>query len=219
MPEKAMLRSRLVTSFIENGFNGYILLANDSCGYPGNDELNYGFKSYCLNEARRMGVEIAIWADSNMVLCQPVESLIESIEDNPIFLPTNADWRVGQWTTDRCLAEFGVSRETAYDIPTVVSGFIAFDFRNESAREFFDEFSAYCKRPEIINGPRYVKSPVFQVQDYFGHRHDQSILSLMAHNKGINLVEGVYGDPTNAVGVPTEFQIPTTERTIIEWLP
>lgn len=218
---KINLRARMVATFVLGGFNGHIHLADELDGYPSNNELNYGFKTYCLCEALKNRADIAIWSDTNMLLIKPFNELVRAIKSGPpVFLMKNAGWKAGQWTHDRCLDEFGVSRSEAYNIPTVVSGFVAYDFTDPLAVDFFNEFKSYSLRPEIINGPRYAGGSL-DVYDnsYFGHRHDQSILSLMAHKKNIMLHEGLYADPANAVGVPAEFQIPTTERTIIEWLP
>lgn len=215
-------RARLVASFILGGFNGKIFLADEDTDYiPSHQELQYGFKSVCLERALVDNADIAIWADTRMVLSKPFSNLIRKIKAGPsVFLHKNTGWNVGQWTHSRCLAEFGVSREKAYEIPTVVSGFIAFDFTDDFARDFFKEFLDYCQRPEIINGERNfggVLDP--HANKCFGHRHDQSILSLMAHNKSLQLAEGYYADPTNAAGVSAENILHRTKDTLFTWLP
>lgn len=215
-------RARLVASFILGGFNGMVFLANeDTPGIPRHQDLQYGFKSFCLEKAYINNADIAIWADTRMVLSQPFDELLKAIKAGPpVFLHKNAGWTVGQWTHDRCLAEFGVDRQEAYGIPTVVSGFIAFDFTDKTARDFFKQFLNYCQRPEIINGSRYNGGPLnFYENREYGHRHDQCILSLMAHKKNIPLAQGYYADPTNAAGVPDELKLRKTQETLFEWLP
>lgn len=213
-------QKRLINSFLDNGFKGNILTVDSKSrpSWPNHISLNYAFKSHCLKEALDNGADIAIWCDCNMVLCKPIDILTDKITQNPVFLPKNAGWTVGQWTHDRCLNEFNISRETAYNIPTVVSGFIAFDFRNKQSLVFFDKFYNLCRIPEIINGDRGSKSPAAGKKDVFGHRHDQSVLSLMAYTMKIPLIENVYADPSNAVGIPNNPLIETGE-TIVKWQP
>jgi hypothetical protein len=204
------------------GFKGTIFLANELTErIPSHQDLQYAFKSSCLEKAYINSAEIAIWADTRMLLVRPLTYLIQAIKAGPsVFLHKNAGWTVGQWTHDRCLQEFDVDREKAYDIPTVVSGFIAFDFTDEFARDFFKEFLNYCHRPELINGIRYNGRQLdVNNREYLGHRHDQSILGLMAHKKGLQLAEGLYADTTNATGVPEEMRLNKTEDTLFEWLP
>lgn len=215
-------RARLVASFVLGGFNGKIHLADESfTNIPKHYELNYCFKASMLVDAYNDNCDIAIWSDSRMVLSQPFDALYKTLKEAPtIFLHKNEGWTVGQWTHDRCLKEFGVTREQAYEIPTVVSGFYAFDFMDKAAIEFFREFFEYCNRPEIINGPRYVGGIVnVNNKQYLGHRHDQSILSLMAHKYKLPLEVGHYADTTNAAGLPEEMRMNKTESTLFEWLP
>jgi hypothetical protein len=215
-------RARLVASFILGGFNGTIFLADEyNEQIPFHSKLQYGFKVYCLNKARQSGADIAIWSDTRIILSQPFVNLVKAIKAGPpVFLHKNAGWNVGQWTHSRCLEEFAVTREKAYEIPTVVSGFIAYDFTDDYANEFFLEHLDYCQRPEIINGPRYKGGNLdINNKQYLGHRHDQSILSLMAHNRSLPLAEGLYADPTNAAGVPPKDILHKTKETLFTWLP
>lgn len=213
-------RKRLINSFLDNGFTGSILLATDKnrSHYPLPDKLHYAFKSYCLKEAMDNGADIAIWSDCNMVLHSNISFLVSKIIENPIYLMKNAGWNTGQWTDDKCLNTFGITREQAFNISTVVSGFIAFDFRQKQSLDFFSEFYSHCNNPEVINGNRSIGCPDYGKNKHYGHRHDQSVLSLMANKYNINLLTGLYADPSNAIGVPNN-PLQITEETIIKWLP
>jgi hypothetical protein len=210
-------QARMVKSFMDNGFPGRLHIVNEILrpDYPHPKVMEYGFKAACVREAMEHGAEIVIWSDSNMVLLKPFDRLMEVITEHPVFLMRNA-WNAGQWSTPESLAAFGMTREHAYSIPTVVSGFFAIDLTRR--REFAERFVDYCSNPAVLNGPRSVKSPDSHVNDYFGHRHDQIILSLMAHQERIEITEGYYADPTNAVGHHTR-PFPETERSLIAWKP
>jgi hypothetical protein len=209
-------QARMLKSFIDNGFAGTLLMANEinRPNYPLPKVMEYGFKAACINEAMDHGADIAIWSDSNMVLLKSFEELVQVILENPVFLMKNA-WNVGQWSTPESLTLAGLTRQEAYSIPTVVSGFFAIDLRQE--RSFAEEFILHCQNPKILNGPRTIKSPDSRVNDYYGHRHDQIILSIMAHKRGIKLTEGYYSDPANAVGHHERPFITRTERSLIQW--
>lgn len=207
---------RMLQSFFSNGFSGTILRANEITrpDYPAHKQLEYGFKAACIKEAMDNKADIVIWADSNMVLLKPFTELLKVIDENPIFLMRNA-WNVGQWSIPQSLQFFGVTRQQAFNIPTVVSGFFAIDLNKEP--DFAEDFIRFCSKPEVINGPRTVKMPDSHSNDYYGHRHDQVILSLMAHLGNVKLTDSYYADPTNAVG--HHEPIPKTEKTIILWNP
>ena len=207
----------MLKSFIDNGFSGTILMANElnRPGYPLPKVMEYGFKAACVKEALSHGADMVIWSDSNMVLLKPFDELVQVIRANPVFLMKNA-WNVGQWSTPECLSLAGLTRQEAYLVPTVVSGFFAIDLKRELS--FANDFIYHCQNPKILNGPRTIKSPDSHVNEYFGHRHDQIILSIMAHKRGIALTEGYYADPTNAVG-HHERPFNKTARSLIAWEP
>jgi hypothetical protein len=65
--------------------------------------------------------------------------------------------------------------------PQVNASYIVFR-RTEFCRQFFSEFSAHCARYELVADPA-PDDPL--PDDFVDHRHDQSVLSLLAIRHGV----------------------------------
>jgi len=140
------------------------------------------------------GAEIALLLDASIFPVAPIDPLIRHIEKHGYFL-ARAGFTVGEWATDTALDAMGVSREEALRIPDIASGCVGLDLRREEFRNllkiwcslwyYFPGFhsnvhatdKSYSYRNEgfVSNDPRVR-----------GHRHDQTMLSMLAHARGMH---------------------------------
>lgn len=215
-------QERLGRTISNFGCDKFLISEKDRPHWPNHNEVNYIFKSLCLKEAMIKDYDWFIWSDSRMMFSKNWQYIKDNIlkPDSDIVVPFNGFkdcfWSVGQWTSDYVLDRFGVSREEAFDIPTVVSGFFAINLKSEIGREIAHEFIEISANPQCSNGPRYVGGAVsIQNRAYLGHRHDQSILSLLVHKHNVKPKLGIYADPANSVGLPKTLTL--TKDTVVVW--
>lgn len=217
-----LLRERLKASLKLQGAKDDNLLFVEDDKRPDWPNENYAFKVHAIKDAKDKGADIVIWLDANMIALKPISEFANIVEQNKIMLPLNGFpgcfWSVGQWTDQPCLDYFGVRRDDAFKIHTVVSGFYGYDLRTEPAQFFFNQTFELCNKPEIAAGKRSTGRWVnVENKEHLGHRHDQSILSLLAYLNGVPLTEGVYADPFNALGYP--MTLDKNERSLVAWWP
>jgi hypothetical protein len=127
-------------------------------------------------------------------------------------------WSVGQWATDEALKYFNYTREQAFGIPEVVSGFFGVDAFNPVGRKLQELFSKLSFSHAIARGPRYSGSRPVSIDNrtYLGNRPDQNSLSVICHEEKIELLDGLWADPDNQCGYP-ETIMPVSDMTLIEW--
>lgn len=215
-------RNRCVKSFLDNGFEGEVFVGSDIIR-PEWPKIKYIFKAYCIREAIRHRARHLIWSDSPMVLLKPYQYLESLIKEYRVFLPKNGRhdiwWSLGQWSNDATLEYFNITREQAFDIPLVVSGFMGFDVYQEITRSIINDFFAASNTAGLAEGPRYMPNQpiVLSNRNFLGVRPDQCIMSILAYKYNIPIIEYVYADPTNAVGLPCDLSV--TDKTVVASYP
>jgi len=217
-----LAQDRLARTTICFHCDKFLINEYDRPHWPSHDKINYVFKAGCLKEAIDNGYDWFIWADAKMMFHKNWQYLINMFRESDIIVPFNGFpdcfWSVGQWTKDELLDHFAINRDNAFDIPTVVSGFFAINLNSEIGKTISQEFIEISLNPVLANGPRYTNNTILlHNRAYLGHRHDQSILSLLVHKHNVTPKLGIYADPTNAVGLPKTLNL--TKETVIVWQP
>lgn len=178
---------RLERSLIHHGFPGAIKTWTDELppGSPTHEECPYGLKPHAIKWATEQGHKSVLWLDSSAWCVKYPRVHEQAIDRDGYYIVGNGDWRVDQWTNDRCLEHFAVSRQQARDIPLISGGIIGLDFRNEIAREFFARYWNAMEAGVFKGEWRNPHWREGQDGRYRGHRHDQSCASIIAHQMGL----------------------------------
>lgn len=188
-----------------NGSNNF-LGWSDSLppGSPPHAIYPYAFKAFALKAAVEAGHDVLMWMDACIVPQGSLEPLWERIESRGAWISKNG-WINGQWCADPFYLYAGVTREQNWNIQHVVATAFGLDLRTSIGRAIYDEYLRLCQTPAIQgpwcnrNHPQHVDAPRESSgciwcdpcgpPEVIGHRHDQSILSVLAWKHKVELTE------------------------------
>ena len=159
----------------------------------GYDYTPYAAKPHALFDAiNGHGADIAILLDASFWPVRDITPLIDHVADRGYYLCRNG-YSVGQWATDRCLAWFNWKRDYAMHVPDVSSYCVGIHREHTDAMRALQDWCDMSVR-ETIAGPHENqrrgggRNPGWCSDDprCLGHRHDQTVLSIVAHARGLN---------------------------------
>lgn len=162
---------------------------------PGRHPSNYAIKADILRKAARE-CEYVLWLDASIWAVKNIDPIFSIIQQRGYFILDNPGWSTGQWSTDKSLKFFGVSREEALQMPHCMSGVIGL---NASKYEYFIYKFAELGTMGLMNADwTNERGQVSSDTRVLGHRHDQTILSLMLQKEGMTEWE----DPSRWISFP-----------------
>lgn len=175
---------RLRRSLIEHGYPGDIIQWKDSLppGSPTHQQNPYAMKVYAFEHAIKEGYTNIMWLDSSAWCIRHPRIHMEAMGRDGYYL-FHSGFNCAQWTNDRCLEYFGMSREEADTIPMLASGVLGLNMGTEIAREFFAQWKN-AMLAGVFRGS-WTHDPKEGSGAYQGHRHDQSAASIIAHRLGM----------------------------------
>jgi hypothetical protein len=178
---------RLVRSLIETHFDGEILVfgeEKDLPGCPNHRDAPYAFKPFALKTVFERGYEVVLWADASVWAIQNVRPLVEEILRRGWMFIHNTC--AGEWTSDACLAQLGVSRDEAMRIPMLMGLCMGWDMSNRKCQIFLKEWLEKATDKVSFPGSWTNKNREVSADPRVrGHRHDQSVASFLAHRHGM----------------------------------
>lgn len=125
---------------------------------------SYVYKTYCLHDAKRFGSSI-LWMDSGAMLLQSAESIFNNIQQDDIFLV--GDFHKNKdYTHNNCRAIMSATEQELED-NQLWAGLIGYKYKGKY-QEMINEAFRYSMIPGCLDGNQE------------NHRHDQSILSILA---------------------------------------
>ncbi len=136
----------------------------------------YYFKAEIVHEAS-LEADSLLWLDASAVVNGPLDPLFEIVEQQGYLLFDNG-WRNSTWCSDRSLAAFGFTRDEAEGQPQVFGALTGYSCHHPLGRWLIDE---YLRHKDLFRG-RHDNRDHTESQDprCLGHRHDQSVLALVA---------------------------------------
>lgn len=179
------------------GFTG-----DPPCGYPRHDQVPYAFKAACVDDALRKGYESVCWMDASACIQHDPAPIFEIAERLGAFVSQNYGILTGKWSTDACLAEFGLTREEAWKIEHCSALVCAFCPSHPVGESLWNEYSAAARKGTALIGPHRYEPGAEPSPGVEGHRHDQTVLSILAAKYGIPLQLHTfmdYGDRPDAI--------------------
>ncbi len=152
----------------------------------------YIAKPFALRQALHQA-DIAILCDASFYAIRDIQPLIEHIHERGYYLCRNGS-TVGEWTSDSCLRYFDLERDEVMGMADVSSYCVGINKHDLRALTMVDMWCRHSNRQTIpgfhTNQPhknRRSRNPgwVSQERRVKGHRHDQSVLSIVAHQLGM----------------------------------
>lgn len=139
----------------------------------------YAWKSCCIYDAILNFGERVIYLDCGIICLKSLEHIYDIIETNDIFLV--GDYHKNyNWTIDSCFDILGATNEEIND--TQLCGGIQGHKRDGKYMKLLYRYFKYSQIQKCIEGRKYYDIDVFNKtgNKVIGHRHDQSILSILA---------------------------------------
>ena len=186
---------------------------------PAHRDVPYAFKAFAIEAAIGLGFDSVLWLDSSII---PIRSLIplwDLIERRGYWFSKNlpyaklgvAPWSCGQWCADSALGPLGIDlgdREELFGVPLVIGGAFGLCLRHQVAREFVARYFYLARNSRAFAGPWSNEQGRASADPrVLGHRHDQTVASVIAWRLGMELT------------TPPEWIVdgaPATEKTVLE---
>lgn len=181
-------QDRLKKSLIEQNYQGDIILFNDynEVGSEHHLIVPYQFKVYSMKKAFEMGYDIVLYCDASIYAIKNVQPAINHIIEYG-FIMEYCGFKAGQFSTDSCLEKMNLTRDEAMDIQLHSAGFTGININDDISRTFFETWLNYAKEKETFIGDWNNKEKQCSNDERcLGHRHDQTVASIIAHNLGMN---------------------------------
>lgn len=194
------LQRRLLDSLASVRWRGGLLAWTGALppGSPAHADEPYAFKLFAIREAAARGCGTLLWLDSACVAVSALDPLFDRIEKVGHLLVTAGD-RLGNWSSDACLAAYGLTRNAAMDVPLVHGSFVGLCLSRPSSRAWLDGMF-HALRGGLFRGPYFSphapadalrgksgKPRGFVSKDArcWGHRHDEAVASCLALRLGL----------------------------------
>jgi len=147
--------------------------------YTPHSEIPYFFKAEMMAEASN-SAEIVLWCDASVFATGAgnLDPLFEHVEHHGYLLPWSG-WNNAEWCNDRSLAAFGFTRDQAVDQRHVMGAVYGFSTSHPIGKMLVEE---HLRHRDLFSGQHDNLAQSESTDSRCrGHRHDQSVLSLLAH--------------------------------------
>lgn len=185
-------QERLRVSLNDTKFDGDAYFWNDERNLyvPPHEMMPYAFKIGAFNVARDRGYRVILWCDAAVFAIKNIDPIFEHIKKHG-FIFFQSGFNCAQWTSDKCLTTMGVSRDDAEKMPMYMACCMGLNLDDPRSDEFLKRLTTYAldghclpgawnnHNHEVSNDPRCQ-----------GHRHDQSIGSIIAAQMGMAPIVG-----------------------------
>lgn len=152
--------------------------------YPGyctpHSESPYKFKAQLLRQAYKDGYERVFWLDSTMRLLRDPFELFERT-NNGIVAFDNIGHPLWQYISDAAADNMWTLYHNIEDVYHIWGGAVGYDFTNDVAVKCLAEFVAQAEKGSFNNGGS-------DRPGFIAHRHEQSVLSVIFHHYGVELL-------------------------------
>jgi hypothetical protein len=158
-------------------------------GSPG--AVPYAFKALSIKKAIEEGADLILWCDSVVYATKSINPIFEYIEKSGVLLFDNIGYSIGDYTSDYCLDYYNMTREQAFNNKMIMACVMGFNIHNPTAKEFLDQ---YISASELgvsspYNGDWSNNNlEVSNDMRVKGHRHDQSVASVLAEQMNIPII-------------------------------
>lgn len=164
-------------------FLGFKTYEEINCPWP-HSKVPWGFKPYAIQKSFDMGYESILWCDSQVYAKSNIDKVFDYIEEHDYLIFDNIGFSVGDFTNDKTIYHFGITREQSWNIKMVNAK--VFGVKKPSA--WFQEYYNLAESlyPGESTNRFQTESQDLRVR---GHRHDQSVLSCLAYKHGLIILK------------------------------
>lgn len=159
--------------------------------HKGENSVPYAFKAWAINEAIKSDADLILWCDSVCYATKDLTPIFEHIEKHGYLFLDNIGFSIGDYTSDACLKHWGMSRSESFHTKMIMGCFMGFDLRNEKSKQFLNAYINAAQDGISYHGDWF--NNYLQVSLDMrckGHRHDQSVASIIVHELGLDITRG-----------------------------
>lgn len=161
-------------------FIGYTSFEQVGC--KPHSEVPYQFKPYAIQKAISEGVTTLLWCDSPVVAIGDLTPVFEYIEKEGYVFFNNYGHPLGNWTNDKCLEYFDVTRQEAMNINQIMACCMGFTVQKIS--------SAVVRQRPLFFNEYYDLSFELYPGSWDNHRHDQTVMSFLIEKYDLEILDG-----------------------------
>lgn len=156
-------------------------------GCPRHQDVPYAFKPYSMRSAIVAGYSSVLWMDASAVPQKPLGPVFDLMESEGAFVSANYGIPTGRWASDLCLKTMGVTRAEAWEIPHCSALVFGVCVEHPTGAALFSEYLRRAQQGDAFRGPWSYAPDQAPAPGVEGHRHDQTVLSIVAHRMGVPL--------------------------------
>lgn len=154
------------------------------------DAVPYAFKALSIKKAmeEQDNKGLLLWCDSVVYATKNINPIFEHIKKYGYLFFDNIGFSIGDYTSDACLQRFGMTREEAFNSKMLMACIMGFDLENQETRHFLNEYIKCAE--DGISYPGSWTNENLQVSNDMrvkGHRHDQSVASILVKQMGLEI--------------------------------
>ncbi len=166
-------QKRLHEKILEQKFchSVHTLISEDSVGCLPHEQDPYGFKVNAINKLSYDDFHVICWMDASVFPVRNMDRMLEHIEAKGYLFETLPNKMCGDWTNERTLKYFGLTREMASKMPMFNTSIICLDLTNPIAVDFLIRLSE-CKEEGLFKQ---------DAEDTHPHLNDTSCASIIAN--------------------------------------
>ncbi|HET6224665.1 MAG TPA: hypothetical protein VFF27_00205 [Bacteroidia bacterium] len=148
----------------------------------------YAFKALSIKKAIDEGAELLLWCDSVVYATKSLNHLFTEIRQKGYIFFDNVGFSIGDYTSDNCLRHFGMSREESFNSKMIMACVMGFDVTNPQTKKFLDKYISAALDGISYHGDWHNNNlQVSQDMRVKGHRHDQSVASVLIKQMGLDI--------------------------------
>lgn len=137
---------------------------------PQHEGNNYAFKVFAVDALVEKGFTHILWVDASMLPIKNIDGVFDVIDRDGYFMQ-NGGWKNNEWTNEKAKEYFGTDEGDM-----IAACCYGLNFENEKTIEFWNKVKQ-AMNDGIFNG------------SWDNHRHDQTVMSIVAYQMGMKLHE------------------------------
>ena len=182
-------QQRLYRSLALVNWDGHLMFRTkeEEIGAPPHSEVPYAFKPYLLLSAVQLGCTHVLWCDASVFAIRNIRPMFDYLENHSHMFFYNCS--TGNWTSDACLEVFGLTRDEAMNVPMLMGICMGFNMTHPTTQKFLEQWLEHARDGKSFPGHwNNDHQEVSKDERCKGHRHDQSVASILAWKLGMELI-------------------------------
>lgn len=157
-------------------------------GSPAHSQVPYAFKAHALKDAGERSGWLLLWADASILPIAPLGPLFDRIYTEGYWISRNG-WANSEWTAESAYVDLGITAEENRKIPHVVATCFGVNIEHPIGRALLNEYVRLAKTRAFCGPWTNTKENPCGGAGVFGHRHDQTALSVIAWKLKLKLTD------------------------------